>query len=165
MGVVIQTPPRRVNDRGLDTERLVSMLFQSTLPLRFWAKLYADPSGCWLWQGGLTADGYGKFYPTTPGRVVLISSHRAAYLDFVGPIPSGLTIDHLCRTRHCANPRHMEVVTRRENQRRGLKGTLTTHCPQGHPYDAANTHTYNSHRYCRACNRLQQQRRWRERLL
>jgi hypothetical protein len=38
----------------------------------------------------------------------------------VGPIPADLEIDHLCRTRHCANPRHMEAVTHLENMRRGV---------------------------------------------
>lgn len=39
----------------------LSMPFDSTLPLRFWRKVYADPSGCWLWIGNLYPDGYGRF--------------------------------------------------------------------------------------------------------
>lgn len=26
-----------------------------------------------------------------------------------------------------------------------------THCPQGHPYDEANTQWYSGRRYCRGC--------------
>lgn len=29
-----------------------------------------------------------------------------------------------------------------------------THCPQGHPYDEANTYLYRGHRSCRACHRI-----------
>jgi hypothetical protein len=44
---------------------------------------------------------------------------------FVGPIPPNREIDHLCRVRSCVNPAHLEVVTNRENCRRGIKGVLT----------------------------------------
>lgn len=38
-----------------------------------------------------------------------------------------------------------------------------THCPQGHPYDEANTIRHsNGGRNCRACSRASQ-KRWRER--
>jgi hypothetical protein len=33
--------------------------------------------------------------------------------------------------------------------RRGL--ALRTHCPQGHPYDEANTRYWRGQRRCRAC--------------
>jgi hypothetical protein len=43
----------------------------------------------------------------------------------VGPIPSGMQIDHLCRNTLCVNPDHMEVVTNAENGRRGAGAKLT----------------------------------------
>ena len=42
-------------------------------------------------------------------------AHRAVYDYLVGPIPAGLTIDHLCRVRNCVNPAHLEPCTIREN--------------------------------------------------
>jgi hypothetical protein len=80
----------------------------------------------------------------------------------VGPLPGwpgGLIPDHLCRVSNCVKviadetgPAHLELVTQRENMRRGIKGELTTHCPWGHPYDEANTYVdKNGHRNCRAC--------------
>src|ERR1043166_7685871 len=102
------------------------------LPIRFWSKCIPEPnSGCWLWTGAIkTVTGYG--YIWTDKRVA--SAHRAAYESLVGPIPDGLQIDHRCRIRCCVNPAHLEPVTNVENQRRGLRGELTTHCPAGHEY-------------------------------
>jgi hypothetical protein len=68
-----------------------------------------------------------------------------------------LTIDHLCRVRHCVNPDHLEAVTCRENLLRGetlqAANVAKTECPQGHPYDEENTYVYpNGRRDCRTCN-------------
>lgn len=52
------------------------------------------------------------------GRSQMI--HRAAYEAIVGPIPDGLTLDHLCRNPPCYNPRHLEPVTPAENNRRAV---------------------------------------------
>ncbi|MFI9344986.1 HNH endonuclease signature motif containing protein [Streptomyces sp. NPDC052773] len=72
------------------------------------------PGGCWLWKGHVLPTGYGTV--NAFGTVLL--AHRAAYRLLVGPIPDGLTLDHLCRVTHCVNPDHLEPVTRRENIRR-----------------------------------------------
>jgi hypothetical protein len=75
----------------------------------------------------------------------------------VGPIPRGLVIDHLCRNTICVNPDHMQVVTVRENTLRGntfqARNLRKTHCPQGHPYDQANTYLHRGKRHCRICQR------------
>lgn len=81
-----------------------------------------DDAGCWLWQGRVDANGYGKAYDPTepPGRRV-DWAHRVSYRAHVGEIPSGLHIDHLCCTRQCINPAHLEAVTRGENMRRAVE--------------------------------------------
>ena len=39
-------------------------------------------------------------------------------------------------------------------QAQGAQQRAKTHCPQGHPYDEANTYIHkHGHRYCRACGR------------
>lgn len=74
--------------------------------------------GCWLWQGAKTQWGYG----VRDKRVI----HRLAYEEVHGPVDRSLDLDHLCRTRSCCNPSHLEPVTRTENLRRGL-GVGQTH--------------------------------------
>jgi hypothetical protein len=81
---------------------------------RFWEKV--DKSGeCWIWLGSKNSKGYGTFMYEKPKRV---GAHRFAYEDQVGPIPEGLTIDHLCWNPSCVRPSHLEPVTQAENNRR-----------------------------------------------
>ncbi len=85
-----------------------------------------DGSPCVEWA---TAEGYAKF--KSGGRQT--GAHRWAYEHWVGPIPDGLQIDHLCRNRCCVNPAHLEPVTAQENTRRALAFRVPpTHCKWGH---------------------------------
>ena len=110
--------------------------------------------GCWIWKGTPRGDGYGQ---------ILVDgyhwgAHRLAYTLWVGPIPDGLTIDHLCRQPLCINPAHMEPVTKRENTLRGdgitAQQARRTHCPRGHAYDERNTYVNRGKRHCRHCMTL-----------
>ena len=80
-------------------------------------KYVVNEGGCWLWVGGRARpNGYGNL--SVNNR--LVNVHRLSYELRKGPIPDGLTIDHLCRVRLCINPDHLEAVTRAENTRREL---------------------------------------------
>lgn len=91
------------------------------------------PTGCWEWLRAMYSNGYGAV--GYQGRQRLV--HRISYEVFVGPIPEGLTLDHLCRNRACINPSHLEPVTQRENLLRGQTLTAAyaqrTLCKKGHP--------------------------------
>jgi len=110
----------------------------------------SGPGGCWLWRGSQSRGGYGRYNETL--------AHRVAYELFVGSIPEGLTLDHLCRVRHCVNPEHLEPVTLGENLRRGESFSAVnarkTHCPRGHPLSGENLYrTKSGARCCLICKR------------
>jgi hypothetical protein len=129
--------------------------------LRFWTKVKIVAE-CWEWQGFVDPNGYGQFYPTHTKNEL---AHIYAYKFVYDIVPEGLVIDHLCRNRKCVNPFHLEAVTQRVNTLRGIGpsalNAVKTHCPQGHPYDEANTwvNPKKNERICRECSR-QRYRKW-----
>lgn len=128
--------------------------YGSTPRERVLSRLVIDPSGCLLWTGPLQPNGYVK--ANAEGVRYLL--HRLMYEWFVEPIPDGMQIDHLCRTRHCANPAHMEVVTPRVNTLRGntlqARNAAKTHCDRRHEFTEANTYVdRRGSRHCRKCRR------------
>ncbi len=118
-------------------------------------------AGCWEWTGARNPTGYGHMnyrsgYP-----------HRVAYELMVGPIPKGLTIDHLCRNRACFNPQHLEAVSLRENIMRSPTALAAinarrTNCKRGHLFDGKNTiaRPNGTGRECRACKKISDARRY-----
>lgn len=72
-------------------------------------------SGCWIFIGWDSGNGYGNI--SVKGRTR--KAHRVMYEEMVGLIPDGHVLDHKCRVRCCCNPDHCEPVTVRENTLRG----------------------------------------------
>lgn len=141
---------------------------KATLEERFWSKVNKTET-CWLWTRGKTKAGYGHVWN---GQKV-VYAHRLAYELLVGPIPEGLTIDHVkangCTSTLCVKaiadehgPAHLEPVTQGENGRRGTSAQRTrerhaaqTHCKRGHLFDEANTRIgTHGERRCRKCLNL-----------
>lgn len=105
--------------------------------------------GCWIWRGAVNSSGYGEVRVGEVQR----RAHRVMFEFFYGPIPNDLTVDHLCRVPQCVNPLHMELVTVRENIRRG-GNAAKTHCRKGHPLSGLNLYvTPDGRRKCRTCSR------------
>lgn len=138
-------------DRALLTEEVSA---------RFLAKvaLPEDADGCMVWIACRGKNGYGRF--GLGGGWVY--AHRVAYELFVGKIPPGLVIDHLCRNRACVRPDHLSPVTNRDNIL--APGSLSwaaakaaqTHCVRGgHLLTGENLvrrSVARGVRDCRACN-------------
>lgn len=93
---------------------------------------------CVEWIGAIDTDGYGRV--TIGGR--WRPAHRVVYEMVVGPIPTGLSLDHLCRNRRCVNPTHLDPTDSRTNTLRGVGPTAVnhrkTHCAHGHPLSGDN---------------------------
>ena len=134
---------------------------------RFWEKVdkfgpvpeFAPQLGrCWIWVGAAQRYGYGSFAihsDVTEGGWKRVLAHRFSYERLVGPVEKGLDLDHLCRIPACVNPEHLQPVTHRENNLRGMSGALKTHCVHGHEYTTENTAYVTEKRYrrCRECER------------
>lgn len=126
---------------------------RSLPPMERFMRWVTKTDGCWLWTGPQNLAGYGSF---GVGRGSKRNAHRWLWEQLNGPASSKLHLDHLCRNRLCVNPDHMELVSHSENIRRGVHPNhmgAKTHCPQGHPYDEANTYRYRNTRRCRTCQR------------
>jgi hypothetical protein len=101
----------------------------TTLPRHIRRNITAGEDGCWLWTRARSRDGYG--WASLDNRTW--QAHRLVYVLLRGAPPLDLVLDHLCRTRHCVNPGHLEPVTPRQNLERGETTTSATTCDQGHP--------------------------------
>lgn len=124
--------PRNRFDRGWVKGQPVPFIHghNSVLPLfrrvaKFWSMTKLLPvhglPDCIEWNGAVHTNGYGACNKILGTR----QAHRAAYMLTFDLIPKGLEPDHLCRNRLCINPYHLELVTRKENSRRGARAKLT----------------------------------------
>lgn len=132
---------------------------------RFHAKYDIDENGCWIWNSKLRADGYGVIWGgVEEGREV--RAHRLSYELHHGPIPEGLTVDHVCRVRACVNPDHLRLLERGENVLAGIGPAAVnarkTICKRGHALTEDNVYiTRAGYRNCKTCRRLGQSVRYR----
>lgn len=119
---------------------------------RLLEKCKVEPTGCWRWTAYKNKRGYGQI--SADGKKC--EAYRVSFEMLVGPVPSGLDLDHLCRNRACINPAHLEPVTRRVNVLRGFNACADharqTHCIHGHEFTPGNTYTAGgTRRKCRIC--------------
>ena len=104
---------------------------------------------CIVWTGSLDKDGYGRL-----GKGL---AHRCSYAQFVGEIPAGMTVDHVCFRRACINPLHLQLLTRKQNSTR-QRSAMSSTCGNGHERTPENVYFWwNGKRYmrfCRPCNAI-----------
>lgn len=79
-----------------------------------------DPvTGCWIWTGPTSGStGRGSNYPRMSLSGQTVAVHIVMYVNEHGYVPGKKQVDHTCRNRLCVNPKHLEMVTHRQNCRR-----------------------------------------------
>lgn len=113
-------------------------------------------NGCWLWTGPMFWNGYGHISAASFGTTI---AHRAFYVAHVGPIEDGVDLDHLCRVRHCVNPKHLEPVSHSLNIQRGVDARMQGLCQRGHDQslpDAQWVEPSTGRTYCRECKAIRE---------
>jgi hypothetical protein len=146
---------------------------------RFEAKVPVRPEvGCWLWSASLNR-GYGQISVALPdGRHTMRGAHVVAHELFIGPVPAGNEVEHVCEVKPCVRwvidpsigSAHIAAVTHRENLERsdlvkqnGAHNRAKTHCPEGHEYTDENTYRIAGRRHCKTCTNaksMQRRNRW-----
>src|SRR3990167_11289452 len=94
------------------TERQLSHWLRLTQP---------QSSGCWIVPRRTDRQSIGDR-----------KAHRVFYEHFIGPIPGGLVLDHLCSNPICLNPTRVEPVTQHVNVIRAYRERRVV-CQNGHP--------------------------------
>ncbi len=110
-----------------DPAYLASQGLSRTFADRFLRKILFTNTH-WLWIG-FTDQGYGMIH--SAGKVKIIRAHRASWILFRGPIPTGKLVLHKCPSgpnRRCVNPFHLGLGGQVENMadaiRQGTHGGL-----------------------------------------
>jgi hypothetical protein len=86
------------------------------------ARVRIDPvTGCWEWLGPTSGtEGRGAGYPRMSLSGQTVAVHIVMWTNEHGYVPGKKELDHACRNRLCVRPepKHVEMVTRKENAKR-----------------------------------------------
>jgi hypothetical protein len=120
---------------------------------RVMARAEPGPGGCLLNTAPPTTDGYGQTWTPQNGPVV---THRLVWTYHHGPIPAGMTVDHICHVRACLKVAHLRLLTPEangaDNRQKKTAPEVDRFCPR-HPDERMVRDQGKSRRvYCHACH-------------
>jgi len=97
--------PKKTRNRRNFTDAEIMRSFMKTVE-------FEPNTGCWLWFGVTTPQGYGK---VAFKAHKIIAAHRMAVYLYRGEKDSGPVLMHKCDTPSCVNPDHLEWGTVKQN--------------------------------------------------
>lgn len=136
---------------------------EQSLRLRFFSRFIKTERGCWIWQGSINKDGYGRL----KFRLAAVQAHVTSWFLHAGKWPEkGQEVCHSCDVPACVNPGHLFLGTHADNMRdsirkgrfnpanglgRKLAPKMT--CKQGHQLSGENLRIVQGKRRCWTCKK------------
>jgi hypothetical protein len=139
-GVLRQTIAARLKRAGLPTyvykrvNKAANVSPRMRAVVRILASLdqniaYGAKDECWLWTGTTMDPSAGRakdyrlpvisaFDPLDASTARKTTAYRVVFMLYKGPIPEGMTVDHICWNPLCCNPDHLQLLTVAENSAR-----------------------------------------------
>ncbi len=82
----------------------------------FWSLVEKkDQNQCWIWQGVVSFNGYGRFTTKVNKKVKQHLAHRLAYHFYHDNFDQNKMVRHRCDNKLCCNPHHLELGTQQDN--------------------------------------------------
>lgn len=121
-------------------------------------------TGCWIWMGEISIEGYGRLRRKLGGHHRVLLVHRVTFAASIGVDPLTLSADqcvrHSCDTPSCVNPDHLLLGSRADNvhdcvaRRRHAVAFRGGRCVNGHDLSRLGVVVRaNGSRRCVACRR------------
>jgi hypothetical protein len=119
-------------------DRWNSVVIPERVKARAAEKVDIDSNGCMISRYSLGSHGYPQIGWRGDGERHLVLVHRATWEAENGPVPLGMTLDHVCKVKACVNPApaHHRLLANLDNARRTAgRDWPLGECIRGHSDD------------------------------